>query len=267
MNYNEPFFSIVTVCYNAEKTIRKTIESILGQDYQNFEYIIIDGESTDNTVALILEYEDDFCGKLKIKVEKDSGIYNAMNKGISLCKGDIIGIVNSDDYYGKSTLSYVKECFKNYKYEDLIVIGNMVRVSYSGEVICTYKFNKENIQKKQCFGHPSMFVARTVYEKNGVYDESFKLAADGEWQYRAHANQQIKFVLCDKVLNHMREGGASDNSKYRKQWFLERTRMKRMYNKGSIIMILYQETKSLLKNYIKNILPSSVTHKIYRFIK
>lgn len=71
-----------------------------------------------------------------------------------------------------------------------------------------YTFNNEQVKKKQCFGHPSMFAAKSVYDKIGLYDESYRFAADGEWQYRAHEDPAIKYVLCHKVFNHMREGGA-----------------------------------------------------------
>lgn len=89
--------SIITVCYNSDKTIRDTLDSVLKQNYKNYEYIIIDGKSTDNTLKIIKDYEKKFNGKLKVISEKDNGLYDAMNKGIKKSKGDIIGIINSDD--------------------------------------------------------------------------------------------------------------------------------------------------------------------------
>ncbi len=95
----KPKVSIVTPCLNSEKTIRDTIESVLYQTYKNIEYIIVDGSSTDNTVKIIKEYLPKFHGRMKFVSEKDNGIYNAMNKGIKMSSGNIIGIINSDDYY------------------------------------------------------------------------------------------------------------------------------------------------------------------------
>ena len=91
--------SVITPCFNSEKTIRKTLDSVLNQTYNNYEYIIVDGKSTDGTLKIIEEYKTKFGEKLKFISEKDTGIYDAMNKGIAMASGDIIGIVNSDDFY------------------------------------------------------------------------------------------------------------------------------------------------------------------------
>ena len=101
-------FSIITVCYNSEKTIRRTIESVLNQTCQDYEYIIVDGKSTDKTLDIVKEYEARFADKLKYISEPDTGIYNAMNKGIALSDGSIIGIVNSDDWLQPDALEIVK---------------------------------------------------------------------------------------------------------------------------------------------------------------
>ena len=104
-------FSIVTVCYNSEKTIETTIKSILNQTCQDYEYWIIDGKSTDRTVQIIQQYEPLFQGKLKWISEKDQGIYDAMNKGIAHSSGEIIGILNSDDYYEDDALEKIAKAY------------------------------------------------------------------------------------------------------------------------------------------------------------
>ena len=101
--------TVITPCYNSEKTIRRTIESVLNQTYSNIEYLIIDGASTDNTVSIAKEYEEAFQGRMKIVSEPDDGIYYAMNKGISMATGELIGIVNSDDYYEKEAVALMVE--------------------------------------------------------------------------------------------------------------------------------------------------------------
>ena len=263
-NYINPLISIITVCYNSASTIEITMKSILAQTYENYEYIIIDGKSQDDTLKIIKKYEPMFEGKLKVFSEPDTGIYNAMNKGIRKCKGDIIGIINSDDYYSKNTLKYVAQKYAKEKYELLIINGDMVRVSGNGQLIYRYHFTEENIKKKQCFGHPSMFAAKAVYDRIGLYDESYKLAADGDWQYRALEDPKVRYVLCPNVFNHMREGGASDNPHYRWKWFKERYKMKKKYHKGNEYRILLQEFKSVIVTDIKFFLPNNLQSRLYK---
>lgn len=261
---SQPKISVVTVCFNSGKTIENTIKSMLAQTYNNFEYWIIDGTSKDNTIQIIQRYESLFCGKLRYISERDSGIYNAINKGIRLCTGDMVGILNSDDYYSPDTLEIVAGKYVELGMETFILIGNMMRVSQSGEPIYTYRFKQSQVESKSCFGHPSMFAAKKVYDLIGLYDESFKLAADGEWQYRALENEHVSCVLCSSVFNHMREGGASDNYKNRWKWFRERVRMKQMHGRGSDFTIYLQEFFSLIRTDIKTILPSKLSACIYK---
>ena len=209
-NFDNPLISIITVCFNSEKTIKKTLDSVLAQTYKNYEYVIIDGKSSDNTLKIIESYVPLFKGKLRYISEKDTGIYNAMNKGISNCNGELVGILNSDDFYGINTLQLVAEKYKEEKYPFIVINGDMERVDKNDKVVFRYRFSEKLVENKECFGHPSMFAAKAVYDRIGVYDETYKLAADGDWQYRAHEDPQVKYVLVPEVFNHMREGGASD---------------------------------------------------------
>lgn len=262
--YQKPLISVITVCYNSVSTIENTLKSILAQTYENYEYWIIDGLSTDGTVELIKSYEPQFHGRLRVISEKDSGIYNAMNKGIRHCQGQMIGILNSDDYYAPNTLELVAQRYEKEQYPLLIINGDMVRVSETGEFIYRYHFTEENIKRKQCFGHPSMFAAKAVYNKIGLYDESYKLAADGDWQYRAHEDEMVRYVLCPEVFNHMREGGASDNPKYRWKWFRERVRMKKEHHRAPLAKIYWQELKSVIRTDIKAIVPDNMKTFLYK---
>lgn len=261
--YLNPTISVVTVCFNSEKTIKRTIESVLNQSYSNYEYWIIDGKSTDHTVDIIESYMDKFKGKLKYISEKDSGIYNAMNKGIKRCTGKIIGILNSDDFYSSNTLELVAAKYTQEKYPLIVINGDMERIDNNDNVIYRYRFTEEQIKRKSCFGHPSMFAAKAVYDKIGLYDESYKLAADGEWQYRVHETPAVRYVLVHQVFNHMREGGASDNPKYRWKWFRERSRMKLQHKRGTKLCIYYQEFKSVIRTDIKSITPHNLIKKMY----
>ncbi len=262
--YKDPLISVITVCYNSAKTIEATLQSVLAQTYENYEYLIIDGKSTDNTLEIIERYRGAFGDRLRVVSEKDTGIYNAMNKGIRLAKGAMIGIINSDDYYAPDTLSMVAQRYEQEQYPLLVVNGDMVRVSETGETIYVYHFHERQVDAKSCFGHPSMFAAKAVYDKIGLYDESYKLAADGDWQYRAHEDPEVRYVLTHQVFNHMREGGASDNPKYRWKWFRERSRMKKEHNRGPLWKIYWQEFKSVIRTDIKAIMPDNMKSALYR---
>ena len=259
-----PLISIVTACVNSEKTIRTTIESVLNQTYQNFEYLIKDGGSTDNTIEIANEYLDQFHGRLRIIQQKDKCMYEAMNQGVTACNGDIIGIINSDDYYSPNTLEKVAEVYIGNDSAYLVIIGDMERVTSDGEPIYRYHFTQDLIEKKACFGHPSMFASKTVYNRIGLYDTSYMLAADGEWQYRAMEDDAIQFVLVPSVFNHMREGGASDNRKYRWKWFSERSRMELEHNRGHKMKIYFNEFKKVIRTDIKALLPKKLMGIAYK---
>ncbi len=262
---DKPLISIVTACLNSEKTIESTMESILSQTYQNWEYIIKDGGSNDRTLDIVNSYKNRFGDRLRIIQEKDHGMYEAMNQGVAACNGEMIGIINSDDYYSPNTLELVAEEYARQTSPYLVVIGDMERVSESGELIYRYHFTQDMVDNKSCFGHPSMFAAKKVYEKIGMYDTSYKLAADGEWQYRAMEDEAVLVVLVPQVFNHMREGGASDNPKYRWKWFKERSRMRLDHHKGTKVKIYLSELKKVITTDIKNVIPKNLMKRMYQF--
>ena len=169
--------SIITVCFNSEKTIRDTIESVLSQDYLNIEYIIIDGSSTDGTMNIIQEYE----ARINTIIsEPDKGIYDAMNKGLKLATGDAIGILNSDDYFEySSVISDVVNCFKSNTKASL-VIGDLVFVdSLNLQSIVRHYSSKKFKPWKLRFGwmppHPATFILHSAYEKVGYFSLDLKL--------------------------------------------------------------------------------------------
>ncbi|MBE6748171.1 MAG: glycosyltransferase [Ruminococcaceae bacterium] len=262
-DYENPLITVVTVCFNSGKTIEKTLISVLNQTYSNYEYLVIDGASTDNTLEVLEKYQEKFCGKLRVISEKDKGIYDAMNKGIKNSTGKIIGILNSDDYYSDNTLELVAQKYAETQHEYVVINGDMERVSEKDELIYRYHFTENQIKNKEYFGHPSMFAAKAVYDRIGLYNQEYKLAADGEWQYRVHEDEDVKYVLCSEVFSHMREGGASDNPKYAKQWFKERVKMKLEYNKGGKFSIYKQECFAAVKTCIKAVMPKKLQSLLY----
>ena len=219
MNKNDmklPFLSIVTVCLNSEKTIRKTIESVLNQSYRRFEYILIDGGSQDSTVDILKEYEIIFINK-KIrftwKSEKDQGIYDGMNKGIELTNGVIIGIINGDDYYETDAFEKIHKAYLNHPDGDIFY--GFMKVLMGKEELAVYRYNYDffllNLQSGVFTSaqHSSCFVKRSVYGEIGKFDLSFRISADYDFLVRA-ACKRKKFIALDHVLANFSRGGAND---------------------------------------------------------
>lgn len=203
--------SIITVCFNSEKTIRDTIESVIAQDYTDIEYIIVDGGSNDSTMSIIQEYEDSIN---TVITELDKGIYDAMNKGIKLATGDVIGILNSDDIFENSlVISDVIKLFKSIPTVSLI-FGDVVIVDpIKTENIIRF-CSSENFRRwKLRFGwmppHPATFIKKTVYEQVGNYSLDYKISADYELFVRMLMVNQLNYSRMNKILVRQRAGGVS----------------------------------------------------------
>jgi glycosyltransferase len=205
--------SIITVTYNSEQTLQKTIDSVLTQSYPNIEYIIIDGNSTDNTLNIIKENEPKFAGRMKWISEPDNGIYEAMNKGIKLTSGDIIGILNSDDaFFSPEIIAEVVNGFQITKcdvlYGDLIYQKDKQYLRY-------WKSNPFRYRGLY-FGwmppHPTLYCRKEIYEKNGSFDLQFRISADYDFILRIFKNKNYHFAYLRKVLVLMNTGGISNGS-------------------------------------------------------
>jgi glycosyltransferase involved in cell wall biosynthesis len=206
--------SIITVVYNNERTIRDAIESVLSQSYKNIEYIIIDGGSTDNTIKIIEEYIDKI---QKFISEKDNGIYDAMNKGLRLATGDVIGILNSDDLYADNTiLNKVMNQF-NFNNNLDILYGDLVYVKHDhiNTIVRNWKtktYYPKFFDNGDVPPHPSLFVSARVYQKAGYFKLKYRLAADYEFMLRIFKTYNFKVLYLPLVIVHMRLGGATNNS-------------------------------------------------------
>lgn len=202
--------SVITVCLNSEQTIEQTIQSVIRQNYNNYEYIMIDGGSTDGTLEIIDKYKKDIS---IIISEQDNGIYDAMNKGISLATGDIIGIINSDDWYEPGVLKIIAKHFGESDAE--VIYGNVNVFKGNGELEDYSISNSlERIRSEMSISHPSVFIKKKVYIKYGAFELKYKICADYELLLRLYAND-VKFVCIDMVLANFRRGGIS--GKDRKQ--------------------------------------------------
>lgn len=200
---NKPLVTIITVVYNGENFLEMTIRSIAGQTYDNIEYIIIDGGSTDGTIDIIKRYSDfiDYW-----KSEPDKGIADAFNKGIALSNGEIIGIINSDDWYESDTVESIVNQLRSYP---AIYSGHMNLYDYKGEkLLRLHKSRPDRLSQTMRVAHPSTFVHRFVYDKVGVFSSDYKSAMDYDFFLRARA-YPFEIIILDKVLSNMRLGGIS----------------------------------------------------------
>lgn len=206
--------SIITVCYNSGKTIARTIESILAQNYSNIEYLIIDGASKDNTISIVNSYKEKFSSKnisFIISSEPDKGIYDAMNKGIEKASGEIIGILNSDDHYASSeVLDSVYEAFNNNEIDSCY--GNILYTKNDKP----YRYWKSGKPRSFKFGwmppHPTFFIKKEIYERYGNFRLDCGTAADYELMLRFLEKEHISTVWMNKTITYMKTGGASNSS-------------------------------------------------------
>jgi len=205
--------SIITVSKNAINNIKQCIDSILSQTYRNVEYIVIDGASTDGTVNIIKQYN----GRISKWIsEEDSGIYDAMNKGINIASGDIVGFLNSDDIYtGPDILELVAETFQTNNTDSCY--GDLVYVSKddTNQVIRNWKsreFNYELFKNGWHPPHPTFFVKKNVYDKYGVFDTKYKIGADYALMLKFLIKHKISVKYIPEVLVKMRVGGSSNKN-------------------------------------------------------
>lgn len=206
--------SIITVCFNSGKTLDDTIASVVAQDYPNIEYIVIDGGSTDNTKSIVQRYEnriDTFVS------EPDKGIYDAMNKGLAMATGDIIGMLNSDDILAHGhVISSIVQTFESLPNVDC-VYGDLLYVAANNpqKVIRTWKagpLKANSFLNGWMPPHPSFYVRRSVYADCGLFDLSFPLAADYEFMLRVLLKYKKLSAYVPSVFVRMRTGGVSNNS-------------------------------------------------------
>jgi glycosyltransferase involved in cell wall biosynthesis len=206
--------SIITITYNSEKTVEDTILSVLEQDFPDIEYIIVDGNSTDNTINIINRYTTRID---KFISEKDKGLYDALNKGIQLATGDVIGMLHSDDLYSnKSVISKVAQTFAvnpetEAIYADLVFVDR----NDTSKVLRTWQagaYKNDAFKNGWMPPHPTFFVKRTTYEKHGTFNTGLKLSADYELMLRLIHKNNIKISYLPETIVMMRMGGISNTS-------------------------------------------------------
>lgn len=205
--------SVITVVRNRKDTIREAIESVLSQTYNNTEYIVVDGSSNDGTTEIIQEYQERIS---KFISEPDEGIYDAMNKGIKLATGDIIGILNGDDLYAGSDI--LETVAREFMTKDIdCLYGDLVYVDEkdTSKVIRYWKscgFEKGLFERGWHPPHPTFFTRRECYEKYGCFNLDFKIAADYELMLRFLNRYGLKSMYLPRVMVRMRMGGESNKN-------------------------------------------------------
>jgi len=203
--------SIITITYNSAETIEDTIQSVLSQDYKDVEYIIVDGASKDSTLEIIDRYKYSIS---KFVSERDKGIYDAMNKGVAMATGDVIGILNSDDFYADTHVisdivktiqqSNSDGCYADLVYVDRIETNKVIRSWKSGE------YRHGDFLRGWMPPHPTFFVKRSVYEAHGNYSLQLRSAADYELMLRFIHKHGIRLSYLPRVITKMRAGGQSN---------------------------------------------------------
>jgi len=204
--------SIITVCYNSALTIKDTLESVALQRYKDFEHLIIDGGSKDGTLEIVRAWKGH---PVRMISESDDGIYDAMNKGLVLATGNVVGFLNSDDFYADSSvLAKITNAFQDESVD--ACYGDLVYVSQDSSRVVRYwksrPFLNGSFAKGWCPAHPTFYVRKSAIERLGLFDRSLKLAADMEFMMRYLERGKINSVYIPDVLVKMRIGGATNQS-------------------------------------------------------
>lgn len=230
-----PFISIITPCWNREKTIERTIKSVLQQEFKDYEYIIVDGASTDGTLNIIKKYEPLFYGRMHWKSEPDSGLYNAFNKGCTRATGYYTWIVGSDDWIEPNALSVIHDALsKDINHESLLV-GRVRFIDDKGNVKSvsptpTLDSIRKTYNGDGMVSHPSTIVPKIVYERYGYYDEQFKIAADLDWFHRIYS-KGVQYICSNSILTNFSETGSSNNFQYKRDLYERVLFLKHKYGK------------------------------------
>ncbi|MBQ2645573.1 glycosyltransferase [bacterium] len=229
--------SVITVCYNSENVIERTLQSVVSQTFDDFEYLIIDGASNDNTLAIIEKYKENF-SKMKVFSEKDKGIYDAMNKGIANANGDYIIFLNADDVFlHENVLKLVSEKIDGAK--DLYY-GDLIFLEKSTGKLNNRRQNNVNYVYL-CGGmlfHPAIFASKKLFEKIGNFDIQYRIVADYDWILRALVANKGSCEYLDIPITIFADGeGASSNPKNKELHKKERQSVQKKY--FSPLMIIF----------------------------
>jgi glycosyltransferase len=208
--------TIITATYNSEHTIESCMNSVLQQSYIDIEYLIIDGASTDGTLTKVnVLSQKNEQREIRVISEPDKGIYDALNKGVSLSTGDIIGFVHSDDFLAKKDV--LARVVEQFNVNDGVggVYGDLHYVDKKNKVVRLWKsrnFKPSLLRSGWMPAHPTLFLKKEIYEKHGQFDLAYKIAADYDFMLRVLKDEKIRFNYLPTIITKMRVGGASNKS-------------------------------------------------------
>ncbi|UFH45656.1 glycosyltransferase [Flavobacterium galactosidilyticum] len=239
--------SIITVCYNRKSTIEKAIKSVLEQNYSDIEYIIIDGNSIDGTKEIIENYRDKVSHFIS---EPDKGMYDAINKGLQLATGDVIGLMHSDDeFYDKNVLDRIVSRFNSDStiegvYGDGVYVSNdqeerLIRDRVGGI------FSIKKIKKGWLPLHPTVYLKKSIIDKNGLYNLDFKIASDTEFLLRYLYKYEIKMSYINSYIVKMRMGGMSTNLNYAIKVLFEDYKIYKFHGLAAFIAVFLKKSLAL----------------------
>lgn len=239
--------SIITVCYNRKSTIEKAIKSVLEQNYSDIEYIIIDGNSIDGTKEIIETYRDKISQFIS---EPDKGMYDAINKGLQLATGDVIGLMHSDDeFYDKNVLDRIVSRFNSDStiegvYGDGVYVSNdqeerLIRDRVGGI------FSIKKIKKGWLPLHPTVYLKKSIIDKNGLYNLDFKIASDTEFLLRYLYKYEIKMSYINSYIVKMRMGGMSTNLNYAIKVLFEDYKIYKFHGLAAFIAVFLKKSLAL----------------------
>lgn len=224
----KPLISIITVCYNSEKTLAKTIESVLQQTYEAVEYIIVDGNSSDHTVEIAESYVEKFQNRgyqYRILSEQDKGIYDAMNKGIHMATGELVGIINSDDWYEPIALEKVADCYLETAFD---MFYADIRIHKKNKQVIKHSRMRKLVVSRD-WNHPTTFIKRSVYDQYQYKLESIH----DDWDlYLRIRKAGYHIEIRNEVLANFQFGGVSNERSLRKSYIRGKARYKIYRNNG-----------------------------------
>jgi glycosyltransferase involved in cell wall biosynthesis len=243
--------SIITVCYNRKNTIEKAMKSVFDQDYPDIEYIIVDGNSTDGTKEIIESYRDKIS---KYISEPDNGMYDAINKGLKLATGDVIGLMHSDDeFYDEKAVSRIVTRFKydpsiEGVYGDGVYVSNdaqerMIRNRIGGA------FSRQRIKSGWLPLHPTVYLKRKIFAKYGLYNVDFKIASDTEFLLRYLYKYKVKMSYINSYIVKMRMGGMSTNFKRAFEVLYEDYKIYKFHGLAPFLVVFLKKSIAL-KQYL-----------------
>ena len=266
MKSTNPFFSILTVVLNRKNSIERSIQSVITQKFTDYEYVIIDGGSSDGTIDIVKKYEHYISYWIS---ETDKGIYNAMNKGINMLSGKYVILLNSDDWLEEDILNKIySDVINSNLQSDSIICGGINYYSNSSDNNCRLlttnqnRFNRLIDMYENPVRHPGTIVPLSIYKELGTFDERYSICADEDFILRSYFNQK-KFVFFNYAISNMKEGGISTDKRNLSRLKKEHLDILKRYKKNRI-KYLYLKLRFSAKILCKQLIPDSILFSLMR---